>query len=88
MSCNFTIEIPEEKQISELIEKGKEAFAQLNGEFTGDENKGEFSLASPVGQIAGNYEITGRKMEVNLTEKPMMLPCSMIENEFNKYLNG
>ncbi len=88
MTCNFQIEIPENIEIETLIEKGKEAFAQMNGEFNGDANGGDFTLDSPVGKISGKYIIADGKMEVELTEKPMMLPCSLIEGEFNRYLKG
>jgi hypothetical protein len=88
MSCNFNVSIPENIAVSELVEKGKEAFAKMEGEFNGDENKGEFFLDSPFGKISGEYFIDGKNMKVEIAEKPMMLPCSLIENEFKKYLNG
>ncbi len=88
MSCEFNIIIPSDKNIDELILKAKETFEQMGGEFSGDNADGEFFLNSPVGKISGNYKISENEMNVVLTEKPMMLPCSMIENEFNKYLKS
>ncbi len=87
MSCNFKVEIPEDKNANELIEKGKDAFNQMGGELTGDGEKGNFSIDSPVGKISGEYSISGKNMEVTISEKPMMLPCSLIEGEFRKYLS-
>ncbi len=87
MSCVFTVAVAPETDVKELIEKGKKAFANMDGSFNGNEEKGEFYLDTPLGKIAGNYEISGGEMKVELSEKPMMLPCSLVEGEFRKYLN-
>ncbi len=87
MTCDFLITIPDEIEVAALIEKGKQAFAKMDGTFEGNETNGSFVLDSPLGRISGEYEIENGAMRVRLTDKPMMLPCSLIESEFNKYLN-
>ena len=88
MSCNFSVEIPETIDANELISKGQDAFNQMGGNFNGDAEKGSFTLDSPVGKISGEYSINGKEMKVTISEKPMMLPCSLIEGEFKKYLSS
>ena len=69
-----------------IVDKVKSKIENEGGSFTGDENEGSFDLATPVGSIEGNYSVDDNELKIDITKKPMMLPCSMIESELEKRL--
>ncbi|MGB5894203.1 MAG: hypothetical protein WBG58_08490, partial [Ignavibacteriaceae bacterium] len=82
--CSFKFNI--DSSPTEIIDKVKTKIEKERGSFTGNENDGNFNLSSPVGAIEGNYSISGNELKIDITKKPMMLPCSMIESELEKRL--
>jgi len=38
--------------------------------------------------LAGNYSISGNRIEVRITQKPWLLSCKKIESEIRKYLDA
>ena len=83
--CSFKFNI--DSSPAEIIEKVKSKIENERGSFTGDENEGNFNLPTPVGAIEGNYSVSDNELKIDITKKPMMLPCSMIESELEKRLN-
>ena len=82
--CSFTFNL--ELNPAEVVEKVKSKIESEGGTFAGDSNKGNFNLPTPVGAIEGNYSVDNNQLKIDITKKPMMLPCSMIESELNKRL--
>lgn len=82
--CSFQFKI--ETNPVETIEKVKAKIEQEGGAFNGDENDGTFSLPTPVGVIEGSYQVTADELKIDITKKPVFLPCSMLEGELNKRL--
>ena len=82
--CSFNFDI--DTSPAEIIEKVKSKIENEGGRFTGDENDGNFNLPTPVGAIEGNYTVAANELKIEITKKPMMLPCSMIESELKKRL--
>jgi len=82
--CSFKFNI--DSSPSEIIEKVKSKIENEGGSFTGDKNEGNFNLPTPVGAIEGNYTVSDNELKIDITKKPMMLPCSMIESELEKRL--
>jgi len=82
--CSFKFNI--DSSPVEIIEKVKLKIENEGGNFTGDDNEGDFNLPTPVGAIEGNYSISDNELKIDITKKPMMLPCSMIESELEKRL--
>jgi len=82
--CSFNFNI--ESNPAEIINKVKSKIENEGGSFTGDENEGNFNLPTPVGAIEGNYKVSDNELKIDITKKPMMLPCSMIESELEKRL--
>jgi len=83
-TCNFSI--AQTQPIEQLIDKAKNAIVSAKGTFEGDMEKGKFALSTPVGKIEGNYKVQPDSIVFEITDKPMMLACSMIENQLKKYL--
>ncbi|CAN5914736.1 hypothetical protein BH23PLA1_BH23PLA1_18670 [soil metagenome] len=54
--------------------------AEHRGILDGDETSGKFSIPSVIlGTIEGNYEIQGQTARVQITRRPILLPCRTIE---------
>jgi len=82
--CSFKFNI--DSSPAEIIEKVKLKIENEGGSFAGDEKEGNFNLSTPVGAIEGNYSVNDNELKIDITKKPMMLPCSMIESELEKRL--
>lgn len=85
--CNFPIEYPRPKD--EMVSQLKSAIeSQTNGIFQGDTSAGSFSFTAKGFDLAGNYNISGDVIDVNITKKPWLLSCNKIESEIRKYLDN
>jgi len=82
--CSFKFKI--ETDPADTIKKVKAKIEQEGGTFNGDENEGNFSLPTPVGEIEGSYHVTADELKIDITKKPTFLPCSMLEGELKKRL--
>ena len=82
--CSFKFNI--DSIPAEIINIVKSKIENEGGSFTGDDSEGNFNLQTPVGAIEGNYMVNDNKLKIDITKKPMMLPCSMIESELKKRL--
>ena len=82
--CSFKFNI--DSNPARIINNVKIKIENEGGSFTGDENEGNFKLPTPVGSIEGNYSVSDNELKIDITKKPMMLPCSMIEAELKKRL--
>jgi len=82
--CSFKINV--KANPAEIINNVKLKIENEGGRFTGDEREGNFNLPTPVGAIEGNYSVSNDELKIDITKKPMMLPCGMIESELEKRL--
>ena len=82
--CSFAI--PFSGSTEDFLAKAKTGITGAGGIFAGDVNAGNFSLSTFVGAIAGNYTLSASTLQVEITDKPMFLSCSMIEEELRKKL--
>lgn len=84
-ACNFTI--PFTKSVTEVLEKAKKTVEAQNGNFTGDEQKGNFDVSIFGNTVVGSYEVMNQELNIDITEKPFLVPCNMIENFLKSQLN-
>ena len=84
-ACTFTV--PFTGDAENILGKAKHLVEKNGGNFTGDINAGEFSLSVFGNSISGNYTVTGTELNMVITDKPFMIPCSMIENMLSEQLN-
>ncbi|MFT3911619.1 MAG: hypothetical protein QM737_19505 [Ferruginibacter sp.] len=75
--CNFII--PFEGPAEKVLIKARFAVESQKGTFTGDVNAGDFAVNVFGNNIAGSYTVNGQDMNIIITSKPFMIPCSMIE---------
>lgn len=84
-ACNFTI--PFTKSVTEILEKAKKTIESQSGNFTGDENAGNFDVSIFGNTVIGSYTVTGQELNIDISEKPFLVPCNMIESFLKNQLN-
>jgi hypothetical protein len=77
MSCNFSISYTGAPDVA--LNKARNAVQGQGGRFNGDTNSGDFEVTVFGNKVAGTYTVNGSELNVNITEKPFLLPCSAIE---------
>jgi hypothetical protein len=80
--CSFELDFPGTAE--DLVTRARDLVTQAGGRFDGDTARGNYRLQIPVGQIEGQYRISGNQVAFEVTKKPMLVPCSAIES----YLRG
>jgi hypothetical protein len=75
--CNFSI--PFSGSAEDVFSKAKAAVEKQGGNFSGDAGSGHFSI-HVFGAITGSYTVSGNQLNIVIEDKPMMIPCSAIEN--------
>ena len=75
--CNFSI--PFSGSAEDVFSKAKAAVERQGGSFNGDASNGNFSI-NVFGTISGSYTVAGNQLNILIEDKPMMIPCSAIEN--------
>ena len=76
--CTFTVPFNGDAEI--ILGKARRLVEKQGGLFDGDINSGSFSLSVFGNSIAGSYSVSGNELSMVVSEKPFMVPCSMIEN--------
>ncbi len=82
--CNFSI--PFTGNVEELIASATAAITRAGGNFQGNITSGSFEIQTFMGEIAGLYAAGNSQLDVEIIKKPMLVPCSEIENQLRKYL--
>lgn len=75
--CNFSIAFSGSAQ--DVFSKAKAAVERQGGTFSGDAAGGSFSI-NIFGSISGSYTVSGNQLNIVIEDKPIMIPCSAIEN--------
>jgi hypothetical protein len=77
-TCNFSIPFSGNAEI--VLTKAKAAIESQQGVFTGDANSGRFSVSVFGNSIKGSYRVNGQSLNITITDKPFIVPCSTIES--------
>lgn len=85
MTRAFTVKLSDD--VFSVLEKVKVLIAEHNGRFEGNEKGGAFSGDSFLGPIRGKYSrISDTEISICITEKPFIVPHSLIEYEIKRYV--
>lgn len=84
--CNFSIPFSGDPQ--QVLSKARSAVQGQGGTLTGDDNNGQFHLSVFGSTIAGQYSVVGNELQIQVTDKPFMIPCSTIEGFLSKQLGS
>ena len=85
MACKFNLTFNEAAESA--VTKAKAAVESQSGTFNGDTNSGDFEVNVFGNNIKGNYLVSGQSLEVEITDKPFFVPCSMIESYLMKQIS-
>ena len=83
-NCHFEIKFPESPK--ELLAQAKASIKGAHGTFQGDLTEGQFTVPVGIGDIEGRYVLTEGKITIDITKKPLLISCSIIENKLRSYL--
>lgn len=83
--CNFSIDFSGSPE--ELFNKAKGAIERQGGVFNGTATGGDFSI-NVFGTISGTYTVSGQQLNVEILDKPMMIPCAAIESALRGQIGG
>lgn len=85
-ACQF--KIPFSVPIAGMVEKARQVVESQGGQFTGDEQSGNFNVSIMGNTIIGSYKAEGNELIVQIDEKPVFAPCSLIESYLKQQLAG
>jgi hypothetical protein len=83
--CNINISFTGSAE--EILNKAKAAVESQGGSFEGDLSSGKFHVSLMSNTVAGSYTVTDNQLQLNITEKPMFVPCNAIESFLLKKLS-
>ncbi len=84
-ACNFSVNFT--KPVGEILEKAKKTVESQQGTFTGDDTAGRFDVSVFGNTIVGTYTVVDQVLNIDIIDKPFMVPCSMIESFLTSKLN-
>jgi hypothetical protein len=77
-ACNFSM--PFSGEAETILNKAKAAIESQNGNFSGDATSGNFDVTVFGNTIRGSYTVSGKNLNLTITDKPFLIPCSTIES--------
>ncbi len=88
MAASFNINFPGSP--NEFVVNANKAIQTKGGIFTGDQKAGTFSLKTPIGSVKGGYQVlnaldTETKVAITITQKPLLVPMSQIQQVIQGY---
>ncbi|MEO5500547.1 MAG: hypothetical protein ABIR31_03805 [Ginsengibacter sp.] len=84
MACKLNLPFSDPVEIA--IEKARSAIENQNGLFEGNISNGHFEVTVFGNNIRGDYQVQGQTLQLEITDKPFFVPCSMIESFLVKYI--
>ena len=85
-NCHFEIRFPE--STTELLAKAKVSITGAHGTFHGDTKNGSFKVPVGIGDIEGSYTMEEGVIKIDITKKPLLISCKLIENKLRSYLKS
>ncbi len=70
------------------LAKARAGLEAHGGSLSGDEVRGKLVAVTPLGDVKGTYVVEGRIIAIEITEKPFVVPASMIESQVRKFLQA
>ena len=72
----------------DTIAKARAGLEKQGGTLTGDGTKGDILASTPAGKVKGNYRVDGQTITMEITDKPFVVPASVIEGQVRKFLSS
>lgn len=84
-TCNISIPFTGAPEI--ILDKAKKFIESQSGNINGDTLQGDFDLSVFGNAIIGSYTTENQNLHLVITDKPFMVPCSMIESMLKQKLS-
>jgi hypothetical protein len=84
MSCNFKIAL--KRDVNTVYQIAIQEIERFGAKYEGDETGGDFVLNVLGMRFKGFIEVESNIIVVNVTDKPLLVPCSFIESNVKKYV--
>lgn len=84
-ACTFEVSFT--ASADEILSKTKKTIEGQGGTFNGNVDGGNFHLSLMGYTVAGSYTVDKNQLLVLIDEKPMLIPCSVIQQYLEKQLN-
>ncbi|MFN4146122.1 MAG: hypothetical protein ACK4GN_09895 [Runella sp.] len=81
-----SFDIPFKGTPADTLSKAKEALEKGKGNMTGTDKSGTFSVPAGISKVKGTYEVSNNVLKITITNKPVYVSTSMIENMLRKHL--
>ena len=83
MAASFHIDYP--GTAGDFVINATKAIKDKGGIFSGDQQKGSFSIKTLIGTVKGDYEVLNQKetasqVAITITKKPPLVPMSKIKS--------
>lgn len=83
-TCNFEITYAKSPdQVKQII---TEEITSNDGNIQINDNNGSFTIAVPGGQVTGDVVFGEDTLSVSITDKPNLIPCTIIKSVIEGYL--
>ena len=86
MSCKFSIKTKQD--IAETYQIALREIKRFGATYIGDANGGHFEIEILGMLFKGNIRVEGNTIVVKLTDKPLLVPCSLIESSVKGYVDN
>jgi hypothetical protein len=84
--CEFSRQLP--GPAAQVIQRVRQPIEAHGGSLVGNEQGGTIRVVTPVGEVGGDYTISGTAVAFRITQKPFFVPCGIIEATVDRYLFG
>ena len=82
--CDFSRQLP--GPAIDVLTNGRRSIETHGGSLDGDAIRGTIRMPTPVGEVAGEYTISGATIAFHITQKPFFVLCLTIESFVDRYL--
>ncbi|TAF78854.1 MAG: hypothetical protein EAZ50_12920 [Runella slithyformis] len=82
-----SFDIPLKGSATETLAKAKEVLENGNGQMTGSDTSGTFSVPAGLGKVKGTYEVGNNLLKITITNKPIYVSANMIEEMLKKHIS-
>jgi len=83
-TCDF--EITYSKSTDQVKQIITEEITNNDGNIQINDDSGSFTIAVPGGQVTGDVIFDGDTLSVTITDKPDLIPCTIIKSVIEGYL--
>ena len=84
--ANHTFQVTFQGTADAMVAKAKAGIQGQGGTFTGDASQGNLVAHTPAGKVKGNYRVAGQIISFEITDKPFVVPASVIEAQVRKFI--